>query len=81
MAKNNDYLVVYTALQLLSSPSKWNKNGSFGDECIPDASSLSLGCALEAAQIKIKGKRSNRSREMGVVRPVSYTHLTLPTKA
>ena len=68
-SKNNLPLEVITeAQQLLNNESSWNKKSVYGEPCTHESKTYTLGCALELAQIKIRGKAIPRAKEMNKVR-------------
>jgi len=65
--------IVDLTLSLLSSESKWNKNSTFGESCT-DSSRLTLGCAIQKAQIKITGVHESRNLVMRKIRAKIRRH-------
>jgi len=60
--------VIAEAQQLLQKESLWNKNSKYGELCNPNSETYTLGCALELAQIKIRGQVILRAIEINKVR-------------
>lgn len=60
--------VINQALKLLDQESSWNKNSIYGEQCLLDANTYTLGCALETAQLKVRGKVVSRAPEINKVR-------------
>jgi len=68
MSTNIPLEVITEAQQLLHKESCWNKNSNYGESCNPNSESFTLGCALELAQIKVRGQVVPRAIEINKVR-------------
>lgn len=66
--------VINYALKLIESESKWKKHSIYGEECQVNTEKYSLGCALQIAQRKIRGKAFPRAKEMWVLRRQILKH-------
>ena len=62
------YQVIEKTIDILSSEERWTKEGEFDDDCTSPRSQFTLACALNHAQMEVRGKYENRSCEMETVR-------------
>ncbi len=60
--------VIRHALYLLASIQRWNRDSNYGEVCLPNSNTYTLGCALELSQLSIRGVKQPRAKEMRVVR-------------
>ncbi len=67
-------LVIEDALSILQTEDNWNHESEFRENCPPDGSQFSLGCAMEKAQLKHRKEKKNRSKEMRVLRRMIYRY-------
>ena len=70
--KSIELRVLHQTLKFLIIPSSWEKNSEFNEICNMEGSKFTLGCALEKAQLEIRGEKKNRSKEMGIIRRCIY---------
>lgn len=68
MTNQEAHRVIELCLELLSSPDKWKKNAEFDEECLINADSFSLACALKLMQLSVVGKMESRNIVMRRVR-------------
>jgi len=66
--------VLLCALKKIQSEKNWSSQSTFGESCDANDEIFTLGCALEIAQLEVRGEIKNRSKEMGVIRRLIYYH-------
>ena len=74
--KQLELKVIEESLHLLDEQSKWKKESEYKEVCPQEnsGSPLTLGCTLETAQLKHRGEKKSRSKEMRTIRRKIYGH-------
>lgn len=62
--------VVRLTRELLTPESKWTQVGDFDEQCLINAESFTLSCAIKLMQISVTGKFESRNKLMRRLRSV-----------